>query len=850
MIAHQATSARMEVHPSVLFRLGEDLITDEIQALLELIKNAYDADSDIAVIRIVTDRGPDQYPDDNGYVEVIDRGHGMTLENIRAGWLTVSNSIKRQMKDEGRTTPGGRIPLGDKGLGRLGAQRLGHRLTIETTPQQLDIRHRLSFDWRDFESCQHLSEMELEIHTSPSHGKIGTTIMISDLRNPGVLSNAKEIERSLTKIISPYRGVSTFRLSGSVNGHDLDPSRLEDSLRRAAVIHYDLLYASDDELTVSGRMRLNHLRPIKKADRQEYERICESDGGASFLDVLMRKPKAKDFRIEPSSQAGWWIDFATTTRLCELTPHLLETTLTSARSPSNAVSRVEPSSPSLTVKGDDSAKRTASPGPFIGEIDFFNFGSGAAERMEGFDNVSALRAQVRDLGGVRIYRDGFNIRIEGDWLGLGQAWTSGGSWYGLRPGNTLGYIELTTRDNRNLVETTDREGFSRTPHYDNFMKIMKSFIDSSNEILEFIGREWSTFRNSISGSNGGAAIMTPRRVTSRLTSTLANAPDHRKRLETLGTRLAADVAKAKDSLPRPDEDTEGRDDHREKLLSSLQSLAGGIETAATVADDLQSFVADLESQMGAGERLQAEFDSLEEQLLLTYETMGVGLTAEALSHEIANVADRLLQATNRVERHVKEHYPDDPSLLGYISHVRGSVTALRRQLSHLAPMLRHVRERKEPMLISDVLHDTREYFDARWREDEISLTVTITEDTAIVANRGKLLQVFDNLLLNSEYWLREELRAKRMQQCNVMINVDGSSVRVSDDGPGVAPEIEHSLFEAFTTRKPKDQGRGLGLFISSQLLETDGCSMRLGSNRNRLMRRYEFELDLGGVVAV
>src|SRR3954464_10827180 len=96
------SSLRFDVHPSVVFKLGEELITDEIQAIVELVKNAYDADASYATVTI---RTSDVDAGDHGLVEIEDDGTGMSLREIREGWLTISYSSKLQMKERGETTP-------------------------------------------------------------------------------------------------------------------------------------------------------------------------------------------------------------------------------------------------------------------------------------------------------------------------------------------------------------------------------------------------------------------------------------------------------------------------------------------------------------------------------------------------------------------------------------------------------------------------------------------------------------------------------------------------------------------------------------------------------------------------
>ena len=112
-------------------------------------------------------------------------------------------------------------------------------------------------------------------------------------------------------------------------------------------------------------------------------------------------------------------------------------------------------------------------------------------------------------------------------------------------------------------------------------------------------------------------------------------------------------------------------------------------------------------------------------------------------------------------------------------------------------------------------------------------------------NRGRLLQIFDNLFRNSEYWLQQS----RTSRPSIRIMVDQPSVSVWDNGPGVKESLEETLFEPFVTDKPRGYGSGLGLFIVSQLLKRENCGIGLSAARNDSGRRYRFSVDLSGAVA-
>lgn len=160
------TPPHFEVHPSVVYQLGESLISDAVQALIELVKNSYDADASFAKVLIDTNDAIQVdgtiYPSRSGRIIVEDDGHGMDLAEIKAGWLTISNRKKRDLKQAKGTTPGGRTPLGDKGLGRLGVQRLGENLEIFTRAKG-QTSHHFGFSWLDFQTAPKLEDVDIHL---------------------------------------------------------------------------------------------------------------------------------------------------------------------------------------------------------------------------------------------------------------------------------------------------------------------------------------------------------------------------------------------------------------------------------------------------------------------------------------------------------------------------------------------------------------------------------------------------------------------------------------------------------------------------------------------------------------
>ena len=101
-----------DITPHIVKQLGEQLVSDEITALLELIKNSFDADATYVSIEINTTGQYTKeklfYPNHRGFIVVEDDGFGMSENTIMKSWLLISYSQKRELKEAKKKTPGGR----------------------------------------------------------------------------------------------------------------------------------------------------------------------------------------------------------------------------------------------------------------------------------------------------------------------------------------------------------------------------------------------------------------------------------------------------------------------------------------------------------------------------------------------------------------------------------------------------------------------------------------------------------------------------------------------------------------------------------------------------------------------
>ena len=165
------TSTTYKIRPAGrhILTIGRDLIQDNYAAVVELVKNAYDADSPDVNIEFKA------YPDCSGYSIVIsDHGHGMSKDDIINKWLVPStqNKLKR------RKSPSGRIMQGHKGVGRYAASILGTDLLLETVTSTGE-KTTASFEWTAFETAQYLDDVNIPIETLEVAEPQGTQLTIN-----------------------------------------------------------------------------------------------------------------------------------------------------------------------------------------------------------------------------------------------------------------------------------------------------------------------------------------------------------------------------------------------------------------------------------------------------------------------------------------------------------------------------------------------------------------------------------------------------------------------------------------------------------------------------------------------
>lgn len=171
--------------------IGKDLITNELVAIFELVKNGYDADA--TEINLIIN----SY---ENYIIIQDNGKGMNRNDIENKWLFVAHSEKKDSD---------KVYAGSKGIGRFSCDRLGTKLKLISHKD--DEVSKLEIDWGEFEKDSLTKFEELDVTYTSLEAvensfiqKSGTILNISNLRDTWDLDRVNKVIAALQRLVNPF----------------------------------------------------------------------------------------------------------------------------------------------------------------------------------------------------------------------------------------------------------------------------------------------------------------------------------------------------------------------------------------------------------------------------------------------------------------------------------------------------------------------------------------------------------------------------------------------------------------------------------------------------------------------
>ena len=418
-------------------------------------------------------------------------------------------------------------------------------------------------------------------------------------------------------------------------------------------------------------------------------------------------------------------------------------------------------------------------GPFTMELFWFNRRLLQKKEVSGHSIGEIINLWS---GGLMVYRDGFRVLPYGDedddWLHMDpKAYSSGG--FKVNRKQIIGRVSITSRENPALTDQTNREGLRETPEKQALVSILRHILD--DELRQFL--------NVVDGEE---------KVRLRLS------------FDEVGTRLE----KEKESL--------------RKSIAELRKRHTETREEQLIFKTIDETVDHLENMMEEAQALADEFERGRSQVV---HLAGLGLMVEFLAHEL-----------NRATQHALATLADGRGngkgfSVSAIQTLELQLKTLQKRLSSLDPATTAGRNRRQSFDIVALAQQVVDGHVTEFQRHRITAhSVRVLPSPGIVdvkMVKGMIIQVLENLLSNSIYWLKQQQRVDRRFVAEIIVEVDSQkrALRVTDNGPGVSEEDAKHIFTPFFTRKPPGEGKGLGLYISREIAHYHEARLDLSEER-------------------
>jgi hypothetical protein len=210
--------------------LGRELITNNIIAVFELIKNSYDAFANEVIIEFeaFNTSGQDDELKKNrnsvisssqSKIIITDNGEGMTFKDIKEKWMEIGTTSKENIQTQTKSVNNRpqitRSINGEKGIGRFGADKLGGHLTMISSGNGGKEKSTLNLDWDLFDNHDKLIQdisfiCDVENYNVTHGKKAGVTLKISELRDKWTGADILNLKKQLRKMLSPFSQEKDF----------------------------------------------------------------------------------------------------------------------------------------------------------------------------------------------------------------------------------------------------------------------------------------------------------------------------------------------------------------------------------------------------------------------------------------------------------------------------------------------------------------------------------------------------------------------------------------------------------------------------------------------------------------
>lgn len=774
--------------------IGRENISDSNGAIIELVKNAYDADATNVYIEfnipfenipkeIIISDNKDYFNDkeiknlllfydqdgdilkkkqnlsskqeddlkeilfNKNRIVIFDNGTGMNEEIIKTVWMNIGTNDK----EINTFSKKGRVKTGAKGIGRFALEKLSQTTTVYTKKEKNDLVY-WNLDWKQFESKTFLGEINAEME-------------VLDLNFNDVVShhiNLLELEQRNIKFDSG----TLIILSGTRDiWSDRIYSRINNNLK--SINPFGNVDKFDVYINNKIKKEFNYIPENTYLSSDDYDYIIKAkyDGFEEVTISLTRNEvnlfAKTEHRIINNKTYSFNIDEFWSREAFKHYPYKKE----------NYSSIFEQKFKVVDLMKNATFEEIKKIGKF--DLQFYFLKSGKSE----FNFIKDIKVNRRkqllsSFSGIKIYRDNFKVRPYGedgpmyDWLQLGsrvQASPAGithptGYWR-TNTYQLIGNVNISRIENPNLVDMANREGLTLNDTYYLFVELIQSIISKFEYDRQYIYREYG---------------------------------DWLKKCEKAITPIDAirnSVVEEKEKKKKPEIEF-SNEEYKEALYQTINDKQKSIDT---------------------------------QRVLMNFSTVGV--TANTFAHEMKGISTNLSTRNEQLKICIQsildnKDYVGPDYLNPFTSLESGKENdiLLSKWLKLIMDSVSKINSLKEEISLKNFFEELYDDWCGLLEKKLITLNVNCEKEIFVECEKIDLFLIFNNLILNSAFFLEQSVNGN-----NRLINISISEEKkdiifiIENNGPKLDNKYSNTpdiIFNAGETTKEK--GTGLGLWICKE----------------------------------
>ena len=805
-------------------QLGRELVTDFVTAIVELIKNSYDADA--YGVKIILDKPNTR----NSKLILVDTGSGMTQKDFEDKWMVIGTNNKVTEP----FSPKGRKKAGKKGIGRFSVERIAEKVSIYSFTSN-EEPFKVDINWNKFEEInisQLLQKIDiLKDHEDSSAAKSicaqidyflltkdvseeDKKIVINFLKEENLYYSMfydkeylKTLKDNIVPILKKYEDIEQLveDVESSLEVINFKTNPIPYSLLNEIYHKYNLDPPQTGTILVMDGLRDQWKQ--KDIDKLQKELCLLVAPDLIEKDPFKIELIAPDFQVDDTILVNEILNLNYAKVEAKIYDNSKKVRI-SYKDRDNKEELIEEYSDTPYLCGDIDA-----------EIYFFLRDSKNLTNPGAGYNFRFAQRMLDTYCGIKIYRDSFRVKPYGDmgndWLLLDQKKVKDTHGYLVGNNQVIGVVKISDVNNPLLVDSTNREGIIENEAYEQ----LKNFITRCTNLVSEVRRK---------------AYLAEQEKEKKLEEEKAKIDEQFNKVQ---MNYKNDII-----IKKIEEFT--KISNEKEVPRELNNLVKAyIEDSEKKRMDIQKLQTDYDKHYNDTKRMYQDKINFQESELNLYKNLAsLGMLTGSFGHETSDIVSRI-----RTSIHLTNIYLDKNIEKEKIKELIGVVDDdFKRLYAYSNLIVNFLRKRKRDVNVEielgAVLKEVCTFYNDIVFSFGIDLKHSCKSGIMFAMKQIDLESIIINMITNAF----EQVKGKSERIISIKIEQSISHIIITfeDSGDGVPKGKEKDIFRPFETTK--EEGIGLGLNIVKDIVENYNGEISVEKSETLLGAKFIVLLPKGG----